>query len=314
MPGGSNLRGALMALLGFGIYATHDVVVKYLGGTYSAFQIVFFSTLLSFPVVTVMLMRDRTDGNLRPKLPRLAAIRTLNTVVTAFGAFYAFSHLPLAQVYAILFATPLLITVLAIPILGETVRLRRWAAVIVGLVGVLIVVRPGAATLTLGHLAALAAAVGGAIAAILLRKIGGRERPAVMLLYPMLGNFVVMGCAMPFAYRPLPIGDLGALAVIAVFSSLAALCLIAAYRAGEAGIVAPMQYSQIVWASVYGALFFGERPSLSAAIGIAIIIASGVYIVVREGRMRVSVTQPVRHARSRAVTSVAPRFDAVSGR
>ena len=155
----ANARGALLALLAFGIFATHDVFIKVLGSSYSPVQIVFFSVLLSFPLTTMMLMRDAQPGTLLPRHPGWMALRTAASVLTAISAFYAFSVLPLAQVYAIIFASPLLITVLAIPVLGEVVRLRRWLAVLVGLAGVIVVLRPGSTELGLGHLAALAAAV-----------------------------------------------------------------------------------------------------------------------------------------------------------
>ena len=221
-----NAKGALLALVAFGIFSIHDVVVKVLGGIYSPFQIVFFSVLLSFPLAMVMMMRDANPGTLVPRHPWWLALRTGAAVVTGVSVFYAFSVLPLAQVYAILFAAPLLITILAIPVLGETVRLRRWVAVLVGLVGVLVVLRPGSTDLTLGHLAALAAAVGGALASIVVRKIGNEERPVVMLLYPMMVNFVLMACALPFVYVPMPIEHLGLLAVIATFAWFASRLVI----------------------------------------------------------------------------------------
>ena len=178
----SNLRAALLALAAFALYATHDVVIKYLGALYSPFQILFYSVLLGFPMVTIMLMGDRTDGNLRPKHPWWTALRTVMVVVTGTSAFFAFTLLPLAQTYAILFAMPLLITLLAIPLLGERVGPRRGVAVAVGLAGVLIVLRPGSGDLGLGHLAALIAALSGAVAAVIIRKIGDAERSAVLLL------------------------------------------------------------------------------------------------------------------------------------
>ena len=137
------LSGALFALAAFGLFATHDVVVKTLGAYYAPFQIIFFSVLFSFPLATLMLMRDPTSGHLRPVHPWWTALRTAAAVLTGFSAFYAFSVLPLAQVYAILFSAPLLITVLAIPVLGERVGLHRWAAVCVGLAGVNRTHRPG---------------------------------------------------------------------------------------------------------------------------------------------------------------------------
>ena len=120
-----NAKGALLALIAFGLFSTHDVFIKTLGAEYSPVQIVFFSVLLSFPLATLMLMRDVEPGTLVPVHPWWVALRTGAVVVTAVSAFYAFSALPLTQTYAILFATPLLITVLSIPILGEQVRLPR---------------------------------------------------------------------------------------------------------------------------------------------------------------------------------------------
>lgn len=302
-----NAKGALLALLAFAIFSTHDVVVKVLGGVYSPFQIVFFSVLLSFPLAMVMLMRDITPGTLVPVHPWWLALRTVAAVVTGVSAFYAFSVLPLAQTYAILFAAPLLITILAIPVLGEQVRLRRWMAVLVGLGGVLVVLRPGQTDLTLGHLAALAAAIGGSLASIVVRKIGSEERPVVMLLYPMMVNFVLMACALPFVYQPMPIEHLGLLGIIATFAWIASRLVIAAYQSGEAAIIAPMQYSQIIWASLFGFLFFDETIDQSTAIGAGIIIASGLYIVLRESKSGNSENMPVLRTRSRSETATTPR-------
>ena len=295
-----NLRGALFALLGFGIFSTHDVFIKVLGGSYSPIQILFFSGLLGFPLVLLMLMSDATKGTLRPVHPGWMALRCLATMTSALGAFFAFSTLPLAQVYAILFASPLLITVLSIPILGETVRLRRWAAVLVGLVGVLIVLRPGQADLTFGHLTALLAAIGGATNSVITRKIGREERSVVMMVYPMLSTFLALALALPFVYLPMPVADFGAMALIALLAFLAMLCVIRAYRAGEAVIVAPMQYSQILWATLYGYLFFGERLDAPTAWGAAVVIASGLYILFRESRGTASRNRPVLRTRTRA--------------
>ncbi len=303
----SNVKGALLALLAFGIFATHDVIVKYLGTSYSPFQIVFFSVTFGFPIVTFMLMNDRSEGTLLPRHPWWTALRTGAAVITGVTAFYAFTVLPLTQTYAILFATPLLITLLAIPILGERVRLRRGAAVVVGLIGVMVVLRPGSEPLSLGHLAALTAAVGGSFVSIIVRKIGQDERAVVLLLYPMVANFVVMGAALPFVYQPMPVAHLGGLALMALFGFMASLLVIASYRAAEAVIVAPMQYSQILWATAYGYLLFDEKPDLATAIGTAIIVASGIYIVLREDRPDVSDNQPVLRGHSGGEVGTAPR-------
>jgi S-adenosylmethionine uptake transporter len=305
--GGNNLQGALLALLALGIFASHDVVVKTLGSTFSPFQIIFFASMISFPTVTILLLRDRSEASLYPRNPGWVALRTVMTLITGVSAFYAFSSLPLAQTYSILFASPLLITVMAIPILGERVRFRRWAAVIVGLVGVLVVLRPGQVPLSLGHLAALTAAVCGALASVIVRKIGQQERPVVLMLYPMTANFLATGAALPFVYRPMEITELGLMAVIALFGLAASYLMILAYRAGEAVIVAPMQYSQMLWAIGYGWFLFGEGVDGYTQLGSGIIIASGLYIVLRESRAGASENTPVLQTQGRPETATVPR-------
>jgi len=289
-------------MLAFALFATHDVFIKILGQTYSPFQIIFFSVLFSFPLATVMLLRDDTKADLRPVHPWWTGLRTAAAVITGFSAFYAFSVLPLAQTYAILFASPLLITVLAIPVLGEKVGLHRWAAILLGLIGVLVVLRPGSAELGLGHLAALIAAIGSATASVIVRKIGRDERVPVLMLYPMVASFIIMACLQPIVYRPMPLTDLGMNGIIAVLGFSAGLCMIAAYKAADAAIVAPMQYSQIIWAAIFGLLIFDETADTLTWVGAGIIIASGLYILVRESVAGNSNTTPVLRTKSRHET------------
>jgi drug/metabolite transporter (DMT)-like permease len=304
---GPNAKGALLSLAAFGVYATHDAVVKLMGANYSPFQLIFFSVLFSFPLAMGMMIRDPNPGTLLPAHPWWVTIRTVAGVITGFTAFYAFTVLPLAQVYAIVFATPLLITILAIPILGEKVRIRRWLAVFVGLAGVMIVIQPGQADLSLGHLAALTAAMGGSVASIIVRKIGQDERPVVLLLYPMIANFIVAGIILPFVYLPMPIEHLGIMATMSVLGWAGGVIIIQAYKTAEAAIVAPMQYSQIIWATIYGLLFFNESLDRPTVIGASVIIASGLYIVLRESRIGTSETRPVLSSRPRPDTGTSPK-------
>jgi S-adenosylmethionine uptake transporter len=301
------LRGALISLAAFGLYSTHDVVVKLLGEEYTSFQIIFFSGLLSFPVVTLLLMSDKTDGNLVPRHPWWSLARSVTGVATGAMGFYAFSVLPMAQCYAMLFAMPLVITVLSIPMLGEKVGLHRGAAVTVGLLGVLIVLRPGAVPMSWGHLAGLGAAVMGAMSSVIVRKIGKNERSVVLMMYPMLVSVLAMGLVMPFVYVPMPMEHLAMNGVVAVLGMGGAFLMILAYRAAPAVIVAPMQYSQILWAALYGWLLFSEDIDLWTGVGAGVIIASGIYIVLREGTPDVSKNRPVLENRSRLDVGTLPR-------
>ena len=301
----------LFALLGFAVFSTHDAVIKHLGGFYAPFQILFFSVLLSFPFATLLLMRDREADTLRPHNPRWVAARTIAGVITGASAFYAFSVLPLAQVYAFIFAAPLLITILSIPILGEKVGLHRWAAVVLGLVGVMIVLRPGADPLTPGHIAGLVAAAGSATVSVITRKIGRDERAAVLMLYPMMTNVLIMGAILPFVYQPMPVEHLGLLAIVAFLGFSGGLCTIAAYRFGDAAIVAPMQYSQIIWGATFGFLFFAETPDKATGIGAAVIISAGLYVVLRESLGGKSSNTPVLRTRSRPGAATSPNIGAI---
>lgn len=299
------------ALLGFAAFSTHDVIIKQLGADYAPFQILFFSVLLSFPFATLMLMSDKSEGTLRPVNPRWVLARTLAGVVAGSSAFYAFSVLPLAQVYAFIFAAPLLITVLSIPILGEKVGVHRWAAVVIGLIGVLVVLRPGAEPLTLGHIAGLLAAAGSAVVSVVTRKIGRAERSAVLMLYPMMANVILMACLLPFVYQPMPVEHLGLLAVMSILGFSAGLCIIAAYRHADAAIVAPMQYSQILWGAGFGLLFFNETPDQATGLGAAVIIFAGLYVVVRESFGGRSDNTPVLRTRTRTGSASSPNIGAM---
>src|SRR5690606_38192717 len=114
------------------------------------------------------------------------------------------------------------------------------------------------------------------------------ERSAVLLLYPMMSNFLVMGAFLPFVYRPMPIEHIGGFVAMGVLGTVAGLLFIAGYKRAEAAVVAPMQYSQILWATLYGYVFFGETLKWNVAAGAGIIIASGLYIIFRESRSTAS--------------------------
>ncbi len=290
---------ALFGLAAFAVFATHDVIVKHLGATYSAIQIVFFGALLSFPLITFLMIRDAEPGTLRPRHPWWLALRSVSGTLSAVCTFFALGLLPLSQVYAVLFAAPLLITLMAIPILGETVRLRRGIAIVIGLIGVLIVLRPGSEPLGLGQVMALMGAFLGALNAIVVRKIGQEERPVLLVLYPMMANFILTAAVLPFVYVPVPITDLGLFAVVAALVLVAMSALVAAYRRGDAMVVAPMQYSQIIWATIFGVVLFNETPELNTYVGAAVIVVSGLYIIRRESTGDVSRNTPVLETRTR---------------
>ena len=304
----SNITGVLLSLGGFALYSTHDVVVKLLGGFYTPFQILFFSVLFSFPLVLLFILSNPRTGSLWPHHPAQMTVRVLSASLTGFCAFYAFSVLPLPQTYALLFLTPIFITIFSIPILGERVGIHRGFSVMIGFIGVLIVLQPGINAFTLGHAAGIIAAVSAAVNSLITRRIGQKEKTSVMLLYPLFGNFLIMGVIMPFVYVPMPLQHLGGIALISCLGFVAMFCIVGAYKAASASVIAPMQYSQILWAGFFGFLFFGDQISFSFVAGAALIVLSGLYIVKREWNQGRSLKPVLSNGTFRPDIGLRPRF------
>lgn len=273
------VKGLLLGLLGFGLFSVADSTIKFLGDRYQAVQIVAFASLFTLPLIALLWLRNR--GRLRPVHPWLMAIRTLALVANALLVTYAFTTLPLAQAYAIFFTVPLIVTVVAWPLLGDRVDLMGGIAVLVGLAGVIVALNPGRVEFGLGHLAAIGGTLMAAVHYLIVRKTGGVESAVAMLLYPVAAQCLVAVLLLPGRYVSMPLQDIATLATISVTGMAGTLVMFAAYRAAPPVVVAPMQYSQIAWAALFGALFFAEPMSAMTAIGMGIIAGAGMLLVAR---------------------------------
>ena len=283
----SNLRGALLSLGAFFAYACTDVSIKALGLGMSSFQVMFLSALCTLPFVLVQIFTTDRRASLWPQLPRLTFLRVVIGLLGSGFVTYSFTHLPLAQCYAIFFTMPLMITLIAWPMLGEPIDPWRGFIILVGFGGVLIALQPGSTDFQLAHLTAICGAVTGALNSLLLRKIGHREKAGVILLYPVLGQLLGAGLLMPFVWQPIT-GQAVQIGLLMGFLGTAGgLLIIAAYRVAPSIVVAPMQYSQIIWASALGLILWGERPSLMTAAGIGVIVAAGLALLFAAGRPQV---------------------------
>lgn len=268
-----------MSLAAFGLYACSDVSIKGLGLTMPAIQVLFLLAGGTLPWVFAQTLQTRPRPSLKPALPWLTALRVAITLGNAVLVTYTFTKLPLAQCYAIFFTMPLMITVLAWPILGEPIDPRRGFVVLVGFLGVLVALNPQATEFQFAHLTAFGGASLGAANGVLLRLIGPRENSGVMLLYPISAQFVVAALVMPFVWVPPEASTLGIAVGAGFLSAVAGFAIIAAYRLAPAIVVAPMQYSQILWASLLGILFFDEWPGEMTVAGIAMIVAAGIALL-----------------------------------
>lgn len=278
------VAGILIALSGNIMFATSDAIVKLLTARYSVFQIIVSQAVFALIPLTVMVLRKGSFLRLRVHHPRLVLARAvLAGTATVFG-FYSFSQLPLAESYSIAFCTPLFVTLLSIPILGEKVGLHRWGAVLVGFVGIIVMVRPGFETLHAGHAAALVGACLGAFTVLVMRRIAREEAHAVMVLAVVAGLIVVSLPGMILTFRMPTLPDMALFACTGLLMGSAQFFVAKSLSLAPASVIAPMQYSMILWAILYGALLFGTAVAPVMILGAAIVIASGLYIMHRERR------------------------------
>jgi len=279
-----NLTGAGLGLLAFGAFAAYDISAKVLGSAYHPLQIIFAAGALTLPLLGLYILITGNARRLWPTRPGLMALRCATTVVNFIAGVSAFTLLPLAEAYVIFFTMPLFIALLAVPILGERFDPVRGLAILLGLAGVIVALDPVATPLGIGHALALTGALVGALNYVLIRKTGAVENTAVMLLWPQILLFAVVAAVMPWVYRPMPVADLGISALMAVALMIGMVAVVEAYRRAAAIIVAPMQYSQILWAAIFGSLIFNEHFGTHTLIGSLLIAVAGVIVVARQDK------------------------------
>jgi S-adenosylmethionine uptake transporter len=279
-----SLQGALLSLAAFGVYALCDMMIKFMGQSMFAVQIIFTASLCSLPFIVLHAAVAKGGFALRPLLPGWTMIRVGLVVVNSVIVSYTFTKLPVGQAYAIFFCMPLLITLLAGPLLKERIDLTQGLAIAVGFAGVLIAVRPGSTSLQLAHLTGIIGACLGAVNSLMLRKIGDKERPAVVLLYPALAQVAILAAFLPWIWQPMSGQSWTLAGAIGFLSTLGGVMLIKAYVRAPAAVVSPMQYSQIIWGSICGAIIFGERMDTLMISGIVVIICAGSFLLWKSGQ------------------------------
>lgn len=276
--------GILCGFLGYFIYACSDALIKALGTRdFSVFEIGFFVSL--FALVPTLLTKEAADpwrSVLVPKRPRLVLLRAASGTIGGILSVTAFTSLKLAEAYALVFLLPVFVTVLSGVVLKEAIGWRRWGAVFVGLAGVLLVVRPGFREILPGHFAAVGCAFFGAVTVIVLRVLGPSERRITMIGSLVLASLLVNGLLMIPVFRAPPPSLFPFLVSAGLCAGSGHLLQIYATRLAPANRVAPTQYSQIIWASLFGALFFREFPDALAVAGMALVALAGLVTFARE--------------------------------
>lgn len=280
----ANRQAIAVMCIGILCLGINDALAKWLTGFYPPIQIIFVRNLLALPMITAIVLWTGGSRALRTQHLGIHALRGLLMVGGAYTFFRGLQVLPLAEATSLIFAAPIFITALSVPLLSEAVGWRRWAAVIFGFLGVLIIVRPGAAAFQPASLFVVATAMFYALGMISARWIGRGEDVWTMMFYIVLFPLLFSGLMVPFVWEPPDMAHLPLFLGLAIFGTLGMTLITQAFRLAPAAIVAPFEYTALIWASVLGWLVWGDIPELWIYVGAAVIIASGIYIVVRETR------------------------------
>ncbi len=280
-PTDAPLRGILMMCFAVLCFATMNTFTKELRGELPVTSIVWGRYFFHFALILVMFPR-RIPTLLQSDAKLLQIARSVLVLLATAMMFIALGFMPLADAISITFAGPLLIVALSAILLGETVGPRRWIAVIVGFIGVLVIIRPGAGTFQVAALLPVAVAIFYAIYQIITRHLSHRSDPLNMLFYTAIVGAVTMTIIVPFDWQTPTIEQWLMLVAIGFLGGLGHYAIIKAYERSETSLVAPFAYTEIIWAAALGFFVFGDFPDSFTFIGTAIIVASGVYVLHRE--------------------------------
>ncbi len=280
------LRGGALMLGATVLFSLSDTMAKYVTQSVPAIELATIRYAVFVAMAGSALFRRRRNS-MRSRRPTLQVIRGVGVAGSAVAFILALGALPIAEATALNFITPLLITVLAIPVLGEVVRPQGWLAVSIGFMGMLVVVRPGLGGLHPAALLVVLSSLFWCMAMLVTRRLVGVDRSSVTLLWTACTGFVLLLCAVPFFLAPLTASQAGFSIAVGVVASTAQWLAVLAYRYARATVLAPLSYAQLIWSSVLGLVVFGAVPDRWTLVGAVIIAASGFYVVQLE-RVRVA--------------------------
>jgi drug/metabolite transporter (DMT)-like permease len=295
-PGGHNtLTGIMLKIVSVAVFVAMSSCIK-AAGTVPAGQIVFFRSFFAiFPIVVFLAFQGKLGTAFSTKRPLNHIARGVVGVCAMGLGFFALIRLPLPEAIALNYAQPLLVVVFSSIFLGEAIRVYRWSAVAVGLVGVLVISWPELTLLgsgaalgdqeVLGVIAALVAAAISAVAMLLVRNLVQSEPTATIVLWFSVTASLLALLSLPFGWQALTPAQAGLLVAAGFCGGLAQILMTAAYRHAEASVVAPFEYTSMLLGIVVGYLAFGDVPTVHMLIGGVIVVAAGIFIIWRERQL-----------------------------
>ncbi len=263
-------------------FSITDVSAKWLVEDYSVFQIVFLRTVGALPPILWLIHRQGGFKALHTRHPWRHILRGVVGACAIFGFFWSYRYMSLPDAYAIFFASPLIVAALSGPMLGEKIGPRRWAAILVGFIGVLIVLRPGGDVSTKGALICVFATFSYALLMILIRLLKRTETTASVTVSFTLVMTLISAATIPFVWITPTLFDWSLFLFTGLLGGIAQILFIEALGRASAGTVAPFDYTSMVWAVLFTYLIWNEIPTATVMLGATIITASGLYIIYRE--------------------------------
>lgn len=285
------LRGALLFLFGLLLFACMDVTTKYLAARYDVPLIVAVRYIVNCLLMVVLLAPARGRELVETQRTGLVLLRAGCLAVVSVLMGLALQRIPVAEATSINFLAPMLVVLIARPLLGERIGWVGWAAAIAGFGGVLLVARPGTGLDVVGISFALSAVGANVGYQLLSRVLASSERTIALLFYTAMVGAIVFGLALPWFWGgPAPgVGTVALFLSLGVYGGLGHFLFTAAYRHAPASMLAPMSYLQLLWAGLLGWLVFGHVPDALSLAGMAVIAASGLAIALKSRRPAVEV-------------------------
>ncbi len=282
VPRADILRGIMFMLLQAFLFTAMDALVKLATERHPAGQIVFFRSLFALLPLSFFIRQAGGLSVLRTRRLGQHILRSLGGVASMVALFLAYSFMPLADAMAIATSGPIFLTALSVPLLGEQVGWRRWAAVIVGFLGILIIIRPGSGVFGVAAFLPLTGAFFYAIAMIQIRKLSSTEPPARIVFYFTMAAMLLGAASLPWQWvTPTPL-TLAYLVGIGLVGGIAQMVMTHAFRLAPVSVVGPFDYTGLVFGAAFGYAIWHQVPDRFVWLGAAVIIASGIYILHRE--------------------------------
>jgi drug/metabolite transporter (DMT)-like permease len=284
-PSDNHFLGIAWMLATMFWFVTLDSTAKYLMQSYPVPQVI-WARFFFHLIFVVILMGPRLRAQIKSQSPIHQCLRSVFMFSTTGLFFIGISTLPLTTASTIMFMSPVILTILSIPLLGEKVGPRRWMGIIIAFAGAVVVMRPGSDSLQLSILILLVAAFTHALYQVFTRKLGTRDAPMTSLFYTGITGALVMTVVAPFVWQPVATFDWLLFVFTGIAGGIGHLCLIRAFRQAPASVVAPFSYSSLLWATAFGYVLFGNLPDAWTLTGAALIIGSGLYIFHREQALK----------------------------